>query len=159
MKRITLISLFAGAAVLLMMAGGCGTTQSSAASSQEETTESPDPLFPGKSAAVGHIEVSDIDRAGYTTFEEYVVSHTAGVDLDENGRLVIRGMSTDRGYTPPLILLDGVEVLDTSTINPFDIASIDVIKDGTASIYGMRGTGGVILVTSKAKADRNKKKK
>ena len=75
------------------------------------------------------------------------------------GNLVIRGMSTDKGYTKPLILYDGTEVFDTSMIDPYDIASIDVIKDGTSAIYGMRGAGGVIVVTSKAKAARDNAKK
>lgn len=55
-------------------------------------------------------------------------------------------------------MYDGVETYDTSMINPYDIATIEVIKDGTASIYGMRGNGGVIIVTSKAKANRAKEK-
>ena len=57
-----------------------------------------------------------------------------------------------------------MEVHDTSTINPNDIQSVDVIKDGSTATYGMRGSNGVILITSKAayqakQAEREARKK
>ena len=153
MKMIITLIIFA---IMMVTLGGCGATQSSASS--EGPTDVSDLMVDRQTGSVGHIEVSDLDRAGYTSFEEYVASHTAGVDIDEFGNLVIRGMSVDKGYAKPLILYDGNEVFDTSTINPNDIASIDVIKDAASTaIYGMRGASGVIVVTSKAKAARSDK--
>ena len=35
---------------------------------------------------------------------------------------------------------------DISTINPADVESVDVIKDGSSAIYGMQGANGVILI-------------
>jgi len=162
MKRIFNLLCVAGMALLLTLLSGCGASQ---ASSSGEYLDATDAMIPRETGSIGHIEVSETDRVGYTSFEDYVASHAAGVDVDEFGNLVIRGRSTDKGYAKPLILYDGVEVFDTSVIDPFDIASIDVIKDGTSAIYGMRGSGGVIVVTSKAKAaarsnkDSNKKDK
>ena len=45
--------------------------------------------------------------------------------------------------------MDGVTVSDISFVNPRDVKTIDVIKDGSASIYGIRGANGVILITTK----------
>ena len=62
--------------------------------------------------------------------------------------VTIRGLGTV-GNSQPLYLIDGVGG-DISTLNPADIESIDVLKDGSAAaIYGTRGTNGVILVTTK----------
>ena len=48
----------------------------------------------------------------------------------------------------PLILVDGVPVDDRSGINPGDVKSVEVLKDSSASIYGIRGANGVILITT-----------
>ena len=64
----------------------------------------------------------------------------------------IRGFSTlDKGAgTEPLYIVDGVPVSSIDNIAPEEIASIDVLKDGSAAaIYGTRATNGVILVTTK----------
>ncbi|NCP83757.1 MAG: TonB-dependent receptor [Bacteroidetes bacterium] len=53
-----------------------------------------------------------------------------------------------RGYSDPLILVDGIQ-MDFSSIDPNDIASISVLKDASAAIYGARAGNGVILVTTK----------
>ncbi|MFN5596006.1 MAG: SusC/RagA family TonB-linked outer membrane protein, partial [Bacteroidota bacterium] len=62
----------------------------------------------------------------------------------------IRGLSTF-GDNDPLILVDGV-VYDSeglNALNPNDIASINVLKDATAGIYGVRAANGVIIVETK----------
>lgn len=64
----------------------------------------------------------------------------------------IRGFSTlDKGVgTSPLYIVDGVPVSNIDNISPDEIASMDVLKDGSAAaIYGTRGTNGVIIITTK----------
>ncbi len=61
----------------------------------------------------------------------------------------IRGISTN-GDNRPLILVDGNVIEDLSVINPNDIESINVLKDATAGIYGVRAANGVILITTKS---------
>ena len=74
-------------------------------------------------------------------------------DPTETGyNIQIRGFSTlDKGAgTSPLFIVDGVPVSNIDNISPNEIASMDVLKDGSAAaIYGTRGTNGVIIITTK----------
>ena len=67
-----------------------------------------------------------------------------GVDRSS---ILIRGMGTLNNNNP-LVLVDGVEY-SMDELNPNDIASISVLKDASAAIYGSRAANGVILVTTK----------
>lgn len=68
-----------------------------------------------------------------------------------NSTMQIRGvLGSIQGSTSPLILVDNVEVNDLSVVNPEDIESISVLKDAaSASIYGIKGAFGVVLITTK----------
>ena len=59
----------------------------------------------------------------------------------------IRGMGT-LNDNDPLVLVDGIEY-SMDELNPADIASISVLKDASAAIYGSKAANGVILVTTK----------
>ena len=62
----------------------------------------------------------------------------------------VRGAASINGASTPLYVVDGVPIDNLSGINPGDIASIEVLKDAaSASIYGSRGSNGVVLVTTK----------
>lgn len=62
----------------------------------------------------------------------------------------IRGIATVLGGAEPLFVVDGVPVSDISYLGNNDIASINVLKDASATaIYGARGGNGVILITTK----------
>ena len=59
-------------------------------------------------------------------------------------------MSSRSAGLGPLVVIDGVPGGNLTNINPNDIASFDILKDGAASaIYGTRGSNGVIVVTTK----------
>lgn len=78
------------------------------------------------------------------------VSNTALADPNSTGSIQIRGVSSRNASLSPLIVIDGVPGGDLTNINPADIESIDVLKDGAASaIYGTRGSNGVVLVNLK----------
>ncbi|MEO7045602.1 MAG: carboxypeptidase-like regulatory domain-containing protein, partial [Ferruginibacter sp.] len=70
----------------------------------------------------------------------------------------IRGQMTSfRGSSEPLILLDNVEIPSIQIVNPNDIASITILKDAaSASIYGAKASNGVILITSKKGSSSSK---
>ena len=69
-----------------------------------------------------------------------------GADLN----IKIRGINTINGNSNPLYVIDGIPRDYMSDINPSDVASIQVLKDASAtSIYGSRGANGVILIETK----------
>ena len=73
-----------------------------------------------------------------------------GSNPNQKFSIRLRGLSTIGASTEPLVVIDGVLGGDLNSIEPQDIASIDVLKDGSASaIYGTRGASGVILITTK----------
>ncbi|WP_298238988.1 TonB-dependent receptor [uncultured Algibacter sp.] len=62
----------------------------------------------------------------------------------------IRGISTLVGSSDPLVLVDDVPVGSINDVNPDQIESMSILKDGaSASIYGSRAAAGVILITTK----------
>jgi TonB-linked SusC/RagA family outer membrane protein len=78
------------------------------------------------------------------------IARPDGGDPTAGFEIQLRGLTTMKGGSSPLIIIDGVEGGSLSSINPNDIETIDVLKDGSAAaIYGTRGTNGVILVTTR----------
>ncbi len=80
------------------------------------------------------------------------ISRTTSDPTSTGFNVQIRGFSTlDKGAgTSPLYIVDGVPVSSIDNISPDEIASMDVLKDGSAAaIYGTRGTNGVIIITTK----------
>lgn len=80
-----------------------------------------------------------------------VVSRNSARPGNDDIALKIRGATSVNGGSP-LIVIDGAPAFDTSefySMNPDDVESISVLKDGSASIYGSRAANGVILVTTK----------
>ncbi len=116
--------------------------------------------FTGSSSEV---EAEDIDRAPVVNLEQALqgraagvkissLEHSPGAELD----ILIRGGTSLGGNNAPLYVIDGFPT-DTdvgSTINIQDIESINILKDASStSIYGARGSNGVILITTKSGAD------
>ena len=78
------------------------------------------------------------------------ITNTGAGDPNNQARIQIRGVSSRSAGLGPLIVIDGVPGGNLTNINPNDIASFDILKDGAASaIYGTRGSNGVIVVTTK----------
>ena len=64
--------------------------------------------------------------------------------------IIVRGVGTVNGDSSPMYIVDGFEVDDISHISNQDIASIEILKDASASaIYGARAANGVVLLTTK----------
>ena len=76
------------------------------------------------------------------------ITTSSGI-MNETPDINIRGYTSINGASP-MVLIDGAEG-DLSRVNPQDVESISVIKDGAAAaVYGARAAFGVILVTTKA---------
>jgi TonB-linked SusC/RagA family outer membrane protein len=62
----------------------------------------------------------------------------------------IRGIGSITASATPLYVIDGFPVSTLQTLNPYDIETIDILKDASATaIYGSRGSNGVVLITTK----------
>jgi TonB-linked SusC/RagA family outer membrane protein len=105
--------------------------------------------------AVSVVSSATIEDLNPTRIEQALQGQVAGVNITQSSgspgaasNIRIRGISTN-GDSRPLILLDGRVIEDLSVVNPSDIESINILKDASAGIYGVRAANGVILVTTK----------
>lgn len=96
------------------------------------------------------IKPGDLSEKLQTSILGRLEGKVAGLTSGPEG-LTLRGVSTLRGNTTPLIVLDGMPYTGSlSSINPSTIANVTVLKDAAAaSIYGARAANGVIVVTTK----------
>ncbi|MEL6649474.1 MAG: SusC/RagA family TonB-linked outer membrane protein [Bacteroidota bacterium] len=108
-------------------------------------------------SAITSVKAEDFNGGNVNDPSQLLQGKVAGLAISRPGgnpnggfNIRLRGLSTVGANTQPLIIIDGVPGADLTTVDPQDIASIDVLKDGSASaIYGTRGASGVILVTTK----------
>ena len=103
--------------------------------------------------AVSVVNVAGLKQVPVGTGEEALQGRASGVTIITSGQpgaasdIRIRGI-TAFGNNQPLVLIDGVSGSLTN-INANDIESMQVLKDASASIYGVRGSNGVIVITTK----------
>lgn len=107
------------------------------------------------SAVVG-VKPDDFNRGNVSNPTQLLQGKVAGLSITRPGgnpnngfNIRLRGLSTFGANSSPLIVLDGVIGASLENVDPNDIQSIDVLKDGSAAaIYGARGSSGVILITT-----------
>jgi TonB-linked SusC/RagA family outer membrane protein len=107
--------------------------------------------------AVARVDLEAMGNAPNTNIGQFLQGTVPGLNV---------GLSTFAGGTPPieirgrvtlggsrnvLIILDGVQYTGSlSSLNPDDIASIDVLKDASpAAVYGAQAANGVLLITTR----------
>jgi len=104
------------------------------------------------------VETENITAKANGNFSQALRGEVAGVQVTtgsgapgSDATIRIRGTGSVNGNRSPLYVVDGAPYAsDISAINPSDIADITILKDAAAtSIYGSRGSNGVILVTTK----------
>lgn len=128
--------------------------------------------------SVGQIKTKTVEESGYGNFQQAIGGRVAGVVVNETSgqpgsalSIEVRGASSLNFSTQPLYVIDGIPLESPnvgalnansnlsggaiasplSAINPNDIASIEVLKDASATaIYGSRGANGVVLITTKS---------
>ena len=118
--------------------------------------------------AITAVKGDDLKSLATPSFDASLAGRSAGVQVTtQNGvlgvapRLRIRGVGSINQGTYPLVVVDGVPIQtgdlggDANTnalgdINPADIESMEILKDGSATaIYGSRAANGVMLITTK----------
>lgn len=102
--------------------------------------------------AVSSLNKNDIDFSVYTSMFDLIQGQFPGVTVDGN-KIVVRGTKTIYGAETDaaLLVIDGmiVSTQDFANLSPLDVQSVDVLKDGSSSVYGARGANGVVLVETK----------
>lgn len=131
--------------------------------------------------AVTSVKIDEEIATRSSSFDQLIQGRAAGVQIstgssiDSGVNMKIRGTSTLTGSSEPLYVVDGVILTSVNTtmlsesstdsagndeqvnslmgINPQDIASIEILKDASATaIYGSEGANGVVLITTKSAA-------
>ncbi|NNC49718.1 MAG: SusC/RagA family TonB-linked outer membrane protein, partial [Flaviramulus sp.] len=108
-------------------------------------------------SAVTKVGEEEFNRGTINNPSELLQGKVAGLSIynkggnpNEDAVIRLRGISTVGSNSQPLIVIDGVIGASLNNIDPSDIDSMTVLKDGSASaIYGSRGSSGVIIVTTK----------
>lgn len=110
-------------------------------------------------SSVSSISAEDVSPAPLINLEQANQGVTAGLfvqnssgTLGQPTQVRIRGGSSLSASNQPLYVVDGVPLAsqNQSNINPSNIASIEILKDASATaIYGSRAANGVIIITTK----------
>ena len=109
--------------------------------------------------SVASVKADDFNKGAFNSAEGLLQGKVAGLTMSKDGggdptnrgfSVQIRGAGSLTGSTTPLYIIDGVPGASMNNINPNDIESMDVLKDGSAAaIYGTRANAGVIIITTK----------
>jgi TonB-linked SusC/RagA family outer membrane protein len=111
------------------------------------------------SSSISTVSSEAIEQVPINSIDQVLQGNAAGVNVNtgsgqpgQSATIIIRGRSSLNGDIEPLFIIDGVPVDQDNfrSLNQNDIASMSVLKDAAATaIYGNRGAGGVILITTK----------
>jgi len=107
--------------------------------------------------AISHIPMNMVKPVATQRVDQMLQGQAAGMLVQNTDgapgsetTIRIRGINSIRGGNSALIVIDGFQGGELRSINPNDIASIEVLKDAAATaIYGAQGANGVILITTK----------
>ena len=94
---------------------------------------------------VGKIDGAKSKYAGYDNIYDMIRGQVPGVVVNGTS-IIIRNASSINMSNEPLFVVDGVPVSTIDNILPQNVKSIEVLKGSAASIYGSRGSNGVILI-------------
>jgi TonB-linked SusC/RagA family outer membrane protein len=107
--------------------------------------------------SVSSVKGADLTRLPTQRVDQALQGRAAGVMVQNtdgapggNAIIRVRGGNSITGGNNALVVVDGIQGVNITTINPNDIESLEVLKDASATaIYGARGANGVILITTK----------
>jgi TonB-linked SusC/RagA family outer membrane protein len=123
--------------------------------------------------AVTSVKTADLQQTPIVSIDQGLIGRASGVQVTQTSGMPgavasirVRGSSSLQGGNEPLYVIDGFPVYSgggfgstggktqlsgLSTINPSDIASIEILKDASATaIYGAHAANGVVLITTKS---------
>ena len=110
--------------------------------------------------SVSSVSAESIEDIPIASFDQVLKGQAPGLHVISGSgqpgsaaKVRIRGTHSINGGSSPLYILDGVPITgaDFATLNPNDFESVSVLKDAAStSIYGSRGSSGVIVITTKS---------
>jgi TonB-dependent SusC/RagA subfamily outer membrane receptor len=139
MRYLTIVAVFAL---------GCSHQRPAAGSTPAPVPPSPDPNV---------VTAADPARSGSTSLDQILAGRISGVTVKAapGGGIVVRfaGAGSFLGSAEPLYVIDGVPTqVNNGTLNwisAHDVESIRALKGPEATIYGVRGANGVIVIKTK----------
>lgn len=113
-------------------------------------------------AAVSVLDEKDFNKGAVNDIYQLLRGKIPGLRIEQNNAsstseptITIRGGGSFSGLYSPLIIVDGARGIPLSSIDPNEVKSVTLLKDGSAqAMYGMQAQGGVLLITTKS--HRNK---
>lgn len=109
--------------------------------------------------SIASIKPSDFNKGTVSSVQGLLQGKVAGLNItkdaggdptNRNYNVQLRGVGSLKGNAQPLFIIDGVPGGSLNSVAPSDIASIDILKDGSAAaIYGTRANAGVVIITTK----------
>ncbi|WP_372920243.1 SusC/RagA family TonB-linked outer membrane protein, partial [Salegentibacter sp.] len=107
--------------------------------------------------AITVVDVSEVSQEFSPNILTSLQGRVPGIQVNSGGtpggndsQILIRGLTTVNSGSSPLWVIDGVQTFNPSSLNPDEIESIQVLKDGaSAALYGTSAANGVIVVTTK----------
>ena len=114
--------------------------------------------------AVSSVSTEDLDMRPITSAAQAIQGKAAGVQvIQPNGRpgagmvIRVRGTTSMNASNDPLYVVDGVPMNNIDFLSANDIESMQIMKDASsAAIYGSRGANGVVMITTKATAPKDR---
>ncbi len=97
--------------------------------------------------SVDKIDVTETDYSSYNNIYDLLRSKAPSVEVIGD-KVYIRGVSTLVGGTDPLFIVDGCIIESIENIQPNIVKSINVLKGSSTSVYGVRGSNGVIIINT-----------
>jgi TonB-dependent SusC/RagA subfamily outer membrane receptor len=91
----------------------------------------------------------DKTTVSFRTIYDMMRGRIAGVVVQQDNTIIVRGINSIRNNSEPLFIVDGNFVQSIDFVVPNQVQSITVLKDAEASIYGSRGASGVIVIKLK----------
>ena len=107
--------------------------------------------------AIATVNSKTIEERDTPSLMQNLEGRVAGLST-YGGKLTIRGVSSMYAEANPLLVVDGLPMEGSiDDLNPYDIESINVLKDAAAAaIYGARASNGIIVITTKSAREKGK---
>lgn len=108
--------------------------------------------------SITSLKAKDLNLGGtISNAAQAMQGRAAGVMVTQNSKapggsvsVRVRGANSISSTNEPLYVVDGFPTSNGADLNPNDIASMEILKDASATaIYGARGANGVVIITTK----------